>query len=130
MAMEGRFEARFEARCEELLEQAEVSADDWDGVIEWLGEFVKPFVARLFEPAQRRHFLEYTVGLLSTLERKTGEGIAYLHGQDRKQIQQFVGESPWEQIPILTELANQVGTQLGEADGVIVFDTVAAGVLV
>ena len=45
------------------------------------------------------------MGLLSSLERKTGEGIAYLHGQDRQQMQQFVGESPWEHAPLLTESA-------------------------
>jgi SRSO17 transposase len=118
MAMEGNFETR----CEELLEQAQVSAADWDGVTARLVEFVAPFVGVLTEAAQRRHFAEYAAGLLSTLDRKTGEGIAYLHGQDRKQMQQFVGESPWEHAPVLIELARQVGRQIGEAEGVIVFD--------
>ena len=102
--------------------QAQVSAEDWAGVSSRLAAFVSPYVARLTEESQRRHFLEYSSGLLSTLERKTGEGIAYLHGQDRKQMQQFVGESPWDYAPLLEELARQVGQQIGEADGVIVFD--------
>ena len=115
-------DGRFEARRDELLAQAQVSPEDWSGVIARLESFVKPFVTALTEPAQRRHFVEYLSGLLSTLARKTGEGIAYLHGHDRKQIQQFVGESPWDHVPVLTELAGQVGRQIGEADGVIVFD--------
>ena len=115
-------DGRFEVRREELLAQAQVSAEDWDGVTERLEAFVEPFVAALTEAAQRRHLVEYAAGLLSNLERKTGEGIAYLHGQDRKQMQQFVGESPWEHAPLLTELARQVGARIGEADGVIVFD--------
>lgn len=115
-------DGRFEIRREELLAQARVSAQDWVGVSERLETFVEPFVKGLTEAAQRRHFVEYSSGLLSTLERKTGEGIAYLHGQDRKQIQQFVGESPWEHSPLLKELAQQVGGRIGEADGVIVFD--------
>ena len=115
-------EGRFAVRREELLAQAQVSAEDWDGVTERLEAFVKPFVGALTEAAQRRHLVESAAGLLSNLERKTGEGIAYLHGQDRQQMQQFVGESPWEHAPLLTELARQVGARIGAADGVIVFD--------
>ena len=115
-------DGRFEVRREELLAQARVSAEDWSGMMARLETFVAPFVGVLEEPAQRRHFLEYSSGLLSNMERKTGEGIAYLHGQDRKPLQQFVGESSWKHSPLLVELAQQVGQRIGEADGVIVFD--------
>ena len=115
-------DGRFAARREELLAQAQVSPEDWSGVTKRLESFVEPFVGTLTEPAQRRHFVEYTSGLLSNLDRKTGEGIAYLHGHDRNQLQQFVGESPWEHAPLLTVLAGQVAQRIGEADGVIVFD--------
>ena len=37
-------------------------------------------------------------------------------------MQQFVGESPWDHTALLTELARQVGTRIGEPDGVLVFD--------
>ena len=114
-------DGRFAVRREELLAQAQVSAEDWDGVTERLEAFVKPFAGALTEAAQRRHWVESASGLLSSLERKTGEGIAYLHGPDRKQMQQFVGESPWEPAPLLTELARQVAARIGAADGVIVF---------
>ena len=115
-------EGRFEVRRGELLAQACVSVEDWWAVEAELAVFAEPFVESLIESAQRRHLVEYTAGLLSTLERKTGEGIAYLHGQDRKQLQQFVGESPWDHAPFIQELARQVGEQIGEPDGVIVFD--------
>ena len=115
-------DGRFEARRAELLAQAQVSAGDWFEVTSRLETFVLPFVGVLAAAAQRRHFIEYTSGLLSNLERKTGEGIAYLYDQDRKQMQQFVGESPWDHAPLLTELTRQVGQRIGEADGVIVFD--------
>lgn len=113
---------QFEARCGELMAQSEVCSADWDGVTKRLEEFVSPFVGALTESAQRRHFVEYAAGLLSSLDRKTGEGIAYLYGQDRKQMQQFVGESPWEHAPVLTELSRRVGQRIGEEDAVIVFD--------
>jgi SRSO17 transposase len=66
--------------------------------------------------------LEYASGLLSNLEHKTSEGIAYLHDQDRKPMQQFVGESPWQHGPVLRELSRQVGTRIGEPESVIAFD--------
>jgi SRSO17 transposase len=61
-------------------------------------------------------------GLLSDLKRKNVESVAYLHDQDRLPLQKFVGCSPWDHCPVLRELARQVGAELGEADGVIVFD--------
>jgi hypothetical protein len=79
-------DGRFEVRREELLAQARVSAEDWASVSARLEAFVEPFVAGLTEDAQRRHFLEYSSGLLSTLEHKTGEAIGYLYRQDRKQM--------------------------------------------
>ena len=115
-------EGRFEARCGELLAQACVRAEDWGEVVARLEAFTERFTESLVESAQRRHLVEYVSGLLSTLERKTGEGIAYLHGQDRKQLQQFIGESPWEHTPLINELTRQVGERIGEPDGVIVFD--------
>src|SRR5207248_8451563 len=51
-----------------------------------------------------------------------GEGIAYLLDQQRQGIQTFIGQVPWEDAPLLRTLATQVGDDLGEADGVIVFD--------
>ena len=115
-------EGRFEARCAELMDQACVKVEDWQEVVATLEAFAKPFAETLVESAQRRHLVEYISGLLSTLERKTSEGIAYLHGQDRKQLQQFIDESPWDNAPLLIHLTRQVGEQTGEPDGVIVFD--------
>jgi SRSO17 transposase len=61
-------------------------------------------------------------GLLSKLRHKTGEGIAYLHDQERQGIQKFLGQVPWDHRPLVTILAEQVGQRIGESDGVIVFD--------
>jgi SRSO17 transposase len=67
-------------------------------------------------------FSAYITGLLSGLERQTGEGIAYLLDQNRQEQQKFIGQVPWDHQPMLTTLASQVGQELGEPDGVIVFD--------
>ena len=115
-------ERRFEARLDEMMEQAEVSPELLKDLLPRLNQFVLPFVDSLVEPEQKRHTVEYMTGLVSGLERKTGEGIAYLHDQDRQGIQKFIGFVPWDHQPLLATLASQVGQELGEADGVIVFD--------
>jgi SRSO17 transposase len=61
-------------------------------------------------------------GLISDLERKNVESIAYNHDQDRRNLQHFIGCAEWDHQPLLMELARQVGQELGEDDGVIVFD--------
>ena len=113
---------RFAARLKEMLAQAEVAPDLIDGFLARLETFVQPFSASLTGPQQERHTIEYLTGLLSKLGRKTGEGIAYLLDQERQGIQKFIGQVPWEDAPLLTTLATQVGRDLGESDGVIVFD--------
>src|SRR6202007_359836 len=47
------------------------------------------------------------------LRRKTAEGIAYLHDQERQGLQKFVGQVAWAERPLLTELARQVGANWG-----------------
>jgi SRSO17 transposase len=115
-------ERRYEQQLERMLAQAEVSPELTEGLLSRLEEFARPFTAALVEPEQRRHTVEYMTGLLSQLEHKTAEGIAYLHDQERQGLQKFIGHVPWDQQPLLMTLARQVGTDLGQADGVIVFD--------
>ncbi len=115
-------ERRYEARLEEMLEDAEVLPELLEGMLARLEIFVEPFAEALDEPAQRRHALEYMTGLLSDLKHKTSEGIAYLHDRQRQGIQKFIGHVPWPHQTLLATLADQVAEQLGEPDGVIVFD--------
>jgi SRSO17 transposase len=115
-------ERRYELRLEQLLADAEVSPESMRGLVERLGPFVAPFAATLDQPEQRCHAVEYITGLLSKLPRKSGEAIAYLHNHDRQGVQNFVGAAPWDHKPLLAALARQVGTELGQLDGVIVFD--------
>ena len=92
---------RYEARLGEMLSQSQVSPDLVDGLLDRLDAFIAPFAATLNEPEQRRHTAEYVTGLLSKLEHKTGEGIAYLHDQERQGIQKFIGHVPWDHHPLL-----------------------------
>src|SRR4051794_16695142 len=113
---------RFDSRLEEMLEQANVPTGVLEGVFPSLEAFLAPFLATLDGAEHRRQATEYVTGLMSKLERKTAEGIAYLHDQHRGGIQKFIGEVGWDYRPMLGTLADQIGRELGEPDGVLVFD--------
>jgi SRSO17 transposase len=113
---------RFAARRDQLLADAQVDPRILRGVLPRLERFLDPFVEPLQRSEQRLHACHYVAGLLSDLEYKNVESIAYLHDQEREPLQQFIGQSPWDHLPWLTELARQVGQQLGSPDGVLVLD--------
>ncbi len=115
-------ERRFELRKAELLGDCQVDPAVFAGMLERLDQFAEPFVERLQRPEQRTHARTYLQGLLSDVERKNAEAIAYRHDEDRQGLQRFLGMVPWDYEPLLEELAIQVGKELGEPDGVIVFD--------
>src|ERR1700730_14000804 len=113
---------RFAAHRDQLLADAEVDPRILRGVLPRLERFLDPFVESLQRSEQGQHARTYIAGLLSPLEYKNVESIAYLHDQQREPLQQFIGQSPWDHEPWLTELARQVGQQLGSPEGVLVFD--------
>jgi SRSO17 transposase len=115
-------ERRFAARLKELLDDATVDPAVLRDMLPRLQRFVQPFAALLATPEQQTHLHEYVSGLVSNLERKNVEEIAYYHDQERQALQKFIGQVPWDHRPHLLELARQVGAEIGEADGVIVFD--------
>ena len=114
-------ERRFAARMQQALDDAVLDPAVFRDVQPRLERFLGPFLAEL-RAEQEAHARTYVAGLLSCLERKNVESIAYLHDQERMALQKFVGCSPWDHRPLLAELARRIGAELGEADGVIVFD--------
>lgn len=112
----------FEARKEELVAECNVAPQVFDRVMPRLERFMKPFVDSLVRREQVEHAGTFVRGLLSDLEHKNTESIAYRFGQDRMPLQWFIGVSSWDDAPLRNELGRQVGEQLGEVDGVIVFD--------
>ena len=79
---------------------------------------------QLLEDAELKSELsEGTVGgLLSDVEKKNIESIAYHYDPDRRAFQRFIGISPWNFTPLEKELVPQVGQYLAPDDGVIVSD--------
>ena len=115
-------ERRFQTRLDELRRDARIPPGLLRGVDTRLDIFLRPFVAPLTREQQRGNARQYVRGLLSNLGAKTAEAIAYLHDRERQGLQKFVGHSPWDHRPLLTELARQVGAELGEPDAVLAFD--------
>jgi len=115
-------ERRFRVRLDELLGDAEVRPSLLRGALPRLESFLRPFVEALRTPEQQTNARHYVQGLLSDLDGKDVESIAYLHDRERQGLQKFIGQAEWDDRPLLTELVRQVGTELGEADGVLVFD--------
>jgi len=81
----------------------------------------------LFEPAfgrveQFRRSQVYLRGLLSDLGRKTTERIALEFSENVRDLQHFLGQSPWETTPLVAIHQRQLGALLGEADGVVLID--------
>src|ERR1700730_1374178 len=101
-------ERRFRVRLDELLDDAVVEAAVLRGMLPRLGRFLEPFLASLETAERRRHAQHYVSGLVSDLRRKNAEGIAYLHDQERQGLQKFLGQDPWDERPLVTELARQV----------------------
>jgi SRSO17 transposase len=115
-------ERRFRIRLEELLADAQVHPDMLTEVMPRLEAFLQPFVAALPTPEQRTNTQHYVEGLLSNLPSKDAESIAYLHDRERQGLQKFIGQAKWDYRPMVAELARQIAAELGEADGVLVFD--------
>ncbi len=115
-------ERRFEIRKRKILQQADIKQEVASGMLKRLEQFAQPFIASLGRCEPKKNAQIYISGLLSDLERKNVESIAYRYDQDRRGLQRFIGFAPWDHEPLLEELARQIGAELGEDDGVIVFD--------
>lgn len=113
---------RFEARKQQLIEDSKINDSVFRGTADRLEEFAQPFMDLMSRVEQRQHLQIFIEGLMSDLERKNIESIAYRYDQDRMNLQRFIGWGAWDHAPLMTELAKQVGKELGEPDGVIVFD--------
>src|SRR3954466_5268485 len=115
-------ERRFQTRLDELRRDARVPPGLLRGLASRLDAFLRPFVTVFARPEQRDNAGRYVRGLLSNLGAKTAEAIAYLHDRERQGLQKFIGQADWDHRPLLSELARQVGAELGEPDAVLAFD--------
>jgi SRSO17 transposase len=115
-------DAKYETRKQELLDECVVDPRIFERVVPRLEKFMDPFVEVFVRKEQVEHANTLVQGLLSDLDQKNVESIAYRFGQERMPLQWFVGVSDWDDEPLRDELVRQVGETLGDEEGVIVFD--------
>jgi SRSO17 transposase len=115
-------DARYAIRKNQLLDECQLAPEIFDQVIPRLYTFMAPFVKIFHGQAADQHAKTYVCGLLSDVERKNVESIAYRFGQTRLPLQGFIGWDAWDDEPLRQELITQVKTHLGQGDGVLVFD--------
>ena len=83
--------------------------------------------AKLFEPAfhrreQWRWGQVYLKGLLGDTQRKTTERMALELGENVRDLQHYVGQSPWQKEPAVVIHQGLIASTLGEDDGVMLID--------
>jgi SRSO17 transposase len=115
-------DARYTIRKHQLLDECQVAPEIFEQVIPRLYTFMKPFVKIFQGQVAEQHATTYVCGLLSNLERKNIESIAYRFGHSRLPLQAFVGWEEWDDEPLRSALRSQVTMHLGQGDGVLVFD--------
>jgi SRSO17 transposase len=102
--------------------ECNLSSKDVEQFVEEMDRYVE-----LFEPAfdrqeQWRWSRLYVQGLLGDTQRKTIERMALELGQNVRDMQHFVGQSPWRKEPAVMIHQGLVAQSLGEADGVVLID--------
>jgi SRSO17 transposase len=115
-------EARYAIRKRQLLDEYQVPPEIFEQVIPRLDRFMKPFITIFQGQVASQHAKTYVCGLLSNLERKNVESIAYRFGHSRLPLQAFIGWDAWDDEPLRLVLRHQVKTHLGQGDGVLVVD--------
>ena len=115
-------DARYTIRKHQLLDECQVAPEIFEQVMPRLYTFMKPFVKIFQGQVAEQHAKTYVCGLLSNLERKNVESIAYRFGHSRLPLQAFIGWDAWDDAPVRSALRSPVKMYLGQGDGVLVFD--------
>lgn len=78
---------------------------------------------RYFARSEGRHWSQkYLTGLALPIERKNVENIAEQVGAPPRKLQEFLSDSPWDDVGCRIELQRFVAEQFGAPDGVLILD--------
>ena len=115
-----------ECRSEEYLfsiPKYNVKSEDVEGFMNELKGFHEIFNDCFHRTESRGHFLKYMVGQFSELERKSIEPIALNVKNGRvRAMQRFISDAEWDDEKILSKYRNLVNEDMGDNDGVLIFD--------
>jgi len=101
----------------------DISVDDFDGLLDELKGFHEQFHDCFFRIEPRENFFNYMAGQLSPLERKSIEPIALnIENAKVRAMQFFISDVRWDEDKILTKYRGMVKDDMGEPDGVLIFD--------
>ncbi len=100
-----------------------IKSEDVKGFMEELKGFHEIFSDCFHRSESRKHFLKYMVGQFSELERKSIEPIALnVKNGSVRPMQRFVSDAEWNDNKILHKYRNLVNEDMGNNDGVLIFD--------
>lgn len=105
-----------------LLEEAVLEPEAVRGCAGRLTRFLQRYLPLFYRKEQRANAIVVMRGLLSDLERKTCEPVAYREGRTRKPIQFFVGAGKWDDEAVMEEVRQDVCERWGDPEGVLVLD--------
>ena len=105
-----------------ILEGCLVTPDVYKDILERFKTFVAPFIAHLHKRVQQRKAIDYMKGLMSDVERKNVESIAYYHGTERQPLQKFIGQVEWDDEIILNKLVERIVREIGTSNGILIID--------
>ena len=95
---------------------------DIQNFMDEMAEYVEMFRPAFRRSEQLEWSQRYLQGLLGNATRKNVERMALELGENVRSMQHFVGQSPWEEAPVVAIHQRLVAESLGEADGVALID--------
>jgi len=101
----------------------DINKEDIEDFNNELKDFHENFRDCFSRSESREHFYKYMVGQFSTLERKSIEPIALaVENGNIRAMQHFISKVLWDDDKILNKYRNMVNEDLGDPDGVLIFD--------
>lgn len=102
--------------------ECNLTDQDIHNFVDEMTEYIEMFKPAYRRPEQLEWSQRYLQGLLGNETRKNVERMALELGENVRSMQHFVGQSPWEEEPVVAIHQGLVAESLGEADGVALID--------
>jgi len=102
--------------------ECNLTEKDLDCFMDEMRAYIRKFESAYLRREQLEWSQSYMEGLLGVSSRKNIERMALELGKNVRSMQHFMGQSPWEQEPVIAIHQRLVGETLGEADGVALID--------
>jgi SRSO17 transposase len=102
--------------------QCNLSEQDIEQFLDEMRDYLALFTSAFERPEQFTRSKTYVRGLLGDAARKNVEQMALGLGENVRNLQYFVGQSPWKTEPVFEVHQRLVAETLGEVDGVALID--------